>query len=263
MEYEQAQSNDNFEHRLPKGARWPDLTSKSGVPLHTFYKQMLLNLSQNSDPMVAAIYTDAQTRLKEPRHLEQLIKSLDGLDWFSARQDGLGDLYEGLLEKNAGETKSGAGQYFTPRPLIDSIVRCIQPQLGETIQDPAAGTAGFLIAADTYIKAEHDDLYGPKVTEKSRKFQRTQAYTGVELVPGTRRLALMNCLLHGMQGEGEGVVLLGNSLGSQGTTLPRADVILSNPPFGTAKAAAGQAVTTCRLSPATSSWPSCSTSIAT
>ena len=239
MEYEQAQSNDNFDHRLPKGARWPDLTSKSGVPLHTFYKQMLLNLSQNSDPMVAAIYTDAQTRLKEPRHLEQLIKSLDGLDWFSARQDGLGDLYEGLLEKNAGETKSGAGQYFTPRPLIDSIVRCIQPQLGEIIQDPAAGTAGFLIAADAYIKAEHDDLYGPKVTDKARKFQRTKAYTGVELVPGTRRLALMNCLLHGMQGEDEGVVRLGSSLGSLGTTLPRADVILSNPPFGTAKGGGG------------------------
>lgn len=237
MEYEQAQYNEKFDHRLPKGARWPDLTSKSGLLLYNFYKQMLLDLSQSSDPMVSAIYTGAQTSLDEPRHLEQLIKSLDELDWFSARQDGLGDLYEGLLEKIAGETKSGAGQYFTPRPLIDSIVRCIQPKLGESIQDPAAGTAGFLIAADTYIKTVHDDLYGPHVTDKQRNFQRRKAYTGVELVASTRRLALMNCLLHGM--ESEDVVRHGNSLSSAGENLPRADLILSNPPFGTAKGGGG------------------------
>jgi len=105
-----------------------------------------------TDPLILAIYADAQTRLREHQHLEQLIKALNGIDWFNAQRDGLGDLYEGLLEKNAAETKSGAGQYFTPRPLIDSIIRCIQPKSGELIQDPAAGTAGFLIAADAYIK---------------------------------------------------------------------------------------------------------------
>lgn len=239
MEHEQAQANPANPRRLPAGARWPDITAKSGVVLHQYYKKLLLQLSQSHDPLVAAIYADAQTALKEPRHLEQLVKSLDGLDWFSARQDGLGDLYEGLLQKNATETKSGAGQYFTPRPLIDAIVRCIQPQLGEVIQDPAAGTAGFLIAADSWIKAQHDDLYGPAVTDTLRNFQRHKAYVGVELVPATRRLALMNCLLHGMEGEGEGVVRLGNSLGSLGAALPSADVILSNPPFGTAKGGGG------------------------
>lgn len=237
MEYEQAQSGSQFEHKLPVGARWPDLTDKSGLNLLDHYRQMLLDLGKNEDPLIAAIYADAQTRLKEPRHLEQLIKSLDGIDWFSARQDGLGDLYEGLLEKNASETKSGAGQYFTPRPLIDSIIRCIKPQPGEVIQDPAAGTAGFLIAADAYIKQHTDDLY--ELNDKERSFQRNKAFIGIELVPGTRRLALMNTLLHGMEGDEEGVVHLGNALGQVGASLPKVEVILSNPPFGTAKGGGG------------------------
>ncbi|WP_322845025.1 N-6 DNA methylase [Pseudomonas sp. B33.4] len=237
MEYEQVQNNDDFCHKLPEGARWPDLSGKSGLTLLNHYRQMLLDLGKNIDPLIAAIYADAQTRLKEPRHLEQLIKSLDSIDWFSARQDGLGDLYEGLLEKNASETKSGAGQYFTPRPLIDSIINCIKPQPGEIIQDPAAGTAGFLIASDAYIKNHTDDHRN--LDEKARAFQRNRAFVGVELVPGTRRLALMNTLLHGMEGDKEGVVLLGNALGQTGANLPKVDVILSNPPFGTAKGGGG------------------------
>ena len=237
MEYEQVQNNDNFGHKLPEGARWPDLSGRSGLNLLDHYRQMLLDLGKNTDPLISAIYSDAQTRMKEPRHLEQLIKSLDSIDWFSARRDGLGDLYEGLLEKNASETKSGAGQYFTPRPLIDSIINCIKPQPGETIQDPAAGTAGFLIAADAYVKNQTDDHYD--LDEKARAFQRNRAFIGVELVPGTRRLALMNTLLHGMEGDEEGVVHLGNALGQTGANLPKVDVILSNPPFGTAKGGGG------------------------
>ena len=142
-------------------------------------------------------------------------------------------MYEGLLEKNANETKSGAGQYFTPRALIDSIVRVINPQAGELIQDPAAGTAGFLIAADSYIKTQTDELFD--LTDKQKDFQKYHAFVGVELVPSTRRLALMNCLLHGMEGDDEGVVYLGNSLGQVGVSLAKADVILANPPFGTSK----------------------------
>lgn len=237
MEYEQVQYNDDFSHKLPEGARWPDLSNKSGLELLNHYRQMLLDLGQSEDKLIAAIYVDAQTRLKEPRHLEQLVKSLDGMDWFSAREDGLGDLYEGLLEKNANETKSGAGQYFTPRPLIDSIIRCIKPKAGETIQDPAAGTAGFLIAADAYIRSQTDDYY--KLDEKARTFQRNKAFIGVELVPGTRRLALMNTLLHGMEGDEEGVVHQGSTLGPLGANLPSVNIILSNPPFGTAKGGGG------------------------
>ena len=159
MEYENTESGVLKVHKLPPYARWPELLNKSGLNLLHHYREILLKLSSSDDRLIAAIYTNAQTSLKEPRHLEQLVKSLDGIDWFSARQDGLGDLYEGLLEKNASETKSGAGQYFTPRPLIDAIVQVIKPQPGETVQDPAAGTAGFLIAADRYIKDQTDDLY--------------------------------------------------------------------------------------------------------
>ncbi|MFC6670776.1 N-6 DNA methylase [Marinobacterium aestuariivivens] len=237
MEYENAEAGILNEHKLPAGCRWPSLRDQSGLNLLNHYRQMLLDLGKDADPLIAAIYADAQTRLREPRHLEQLIKSLDAIDWFSAQKDGLGDLYEGLLEKNASETKSGAGQYFTPRPLIDSIIRCIKPQAGEVIQDPAAGTAGFLIAADTYIKSETDDLYD--LDEKAQRFQRNNAFVGMELVPGTRRLSLMNCLLHGMEGDDEGVVHLGNTLGLPGTQLPKADLILANPPFGTAKGGGG------------------------
>lgn len=237
MEYENTESGILQRHRLPDYARWPQLRDRSGVNLLRHYRETLLNLSASDDRLIAAIYADAQTRLKEPRHLEQLVKALDGIDWFSARQDGLGDLYEGLLEKNAAETKSGAGQYFTPRPLIDAIVKVMQPRPGETVQDPAAGTAGFLIAADRYIKDHTDDLYN--LSEKDRAFQRNQAFLGMELVPGTRRLALMNCLLHGMEGDDEGVVHVGNTLGSAGSGLPRSHIILSNPPFGTAKGGGG------------------------
>nr|WP_324257064.1 N-6 DNA methylase [Cellvibrio fontiphilus] len=242
MEFENTEAGLLNKHKLPEGCRWGDLNAKSGLNLLNDYKRILLTLSTGkdlegkpvvTDPLILAIYNDAQTRLREPRHLEQLIKTLDGIDWFSAQKDGLGDLYEGLLEKNANETKSGAGQYFTPRALIDSIVRCIKPQAGETIQDPAAGTAGFLIAADKYIKDHTDNLFD--LTQKQREFQLNNAFIGVELVPSTRRLALMNCLLHGMEGDDEGVVHLGNALGDTGKSLQKVDVVLANPPFGTAK----------------------------
>lgn len=243
MVHENTENGVLKKHTLPEGCRWSDLNAKSGINLLNDYRRILLSLSTgkdslgnniHEDPLISAIYADAQTRLREPRHLEQLVKSLDNIqDWFSDSKDGLGDLYEGLLQKNATETKSGAGQYFTPRDLIDSMVRCMKPKAGEVIQDPAAGTAGFLIAAHRYIKSETDDLY--KLTIEQQQFQKNKAYLGVELVPGTRRLALMNCLLHGMEGDEDGVIHLGNSLGQVGANLERADIILANPPFGTSK----------------------------
>ena len=242
MVHENTEAGTLKKHPLPEGCRWTDINGKSGINLLNDYKRILLSLSTgkdgdgnlvHDDPLISAIYADAQTRLREPRHLEQMIKTLDQIDWFSAQKDGLGDLYEGLLEKNANETKSGAGQYFTPRALINTMVSCLKPQPGEHIQDPAAGTAGFLIAAHEYIKSQTDDLY--ELSDKDKTFQTTQAYVGIELVPGTRRLALMNCLLHGMEGDAEGVVHLGNALGQTGAGLEKADLILANPPFGTSK----------------------------
>lgn len=219
--------------KLPEGSRWQDLSKLSGMALINTYRQLLLDLSQSDDRLISAIYNEAGTSIREPKHLEQLIKTLDGIDWFSTAKDGLGDLYEGLLEKNATETKSGAGQYFTPRVLINSIVNCLKPQVGEVISDPACGTAGFLICADNYIKGETDDLFDLSADEAN--FQRQNALIGVELVPNTRRLALMNCLLHDIDGTEDGAVKLGNSLGQVGESLPKSDLILANPPFGTSK----------------------------
>jgi type I restriction enzyme M protein len=141
----------------------------------------------------------------------------------------LGNLYEGLLEKNASDKKSGAGQYFTPRPLIDCIIRLMKPQAGETVQDPAAGTAGFLVAADRYIKDHTDDLY--QLSEQKAFFQRHSAFIGAELVPDTHRLCMMNLLLHGI----EGGVELADTLSPDGERLSNADLLLTNPPFGTKK----------------------------
>ena len=215
--------------RLPKGYQWDDLRAREGNEQLRFYRELLLHLGTEASPRVQAIYADASTALKVPRHLKKLVDSIDALDWYSAKSEGLGDLYEGLLEKNASEKKSGAGQYFTPRPLIDSIVHLVKPEPGELVQDPAAGTAGFLIAADRHIKEQTDDLFD--LPEDQQVFQRRKAFYGVELVPDAHRLALMNLMLHDI----EGGLQLGDTLAPLGAELPRADVIMTNPPFGTKK----------------------------
>ena len=217
------------EDRLPEGWRWSQLAKLEGMEQLDYYKAMLLELGKAKDELVSAIFIDAQTRLRKPTNLKALTSNIDQLDWFSAREEGLGNLYEGLLEKNAADKKSGAGQYFTPRPLIDSIVRLMQPQPGEVIQDPAGGTAGFLVAADRYIKDHTDDLY--TLTEQQAFFQRHNAFSGAELVPDTHRLSMMNLLLHGIEGGMKNI----DTLSPDGEALPKANLILTNPPFGTKK----------------------------
>ena len=219
------------ENRLPKAYRWGQLAKREGLDQLDYYKRLLLDLGKPDvkDGLVRAIFTDAQTRLRKPTNLKSLTSSIDQLDWYSAREEGLGNLYEGLLEKNASDKKSGAGQYFTPRPLIDCIVRLMKPQAGESIQDPAAGTAGFLVAADRYIKQKTDDLY--KLPESQAFFQRHNAFSGAELVPDTHRLCMMNLLLHGIDGG----VDLADTLSPDGERLPKTDLLLTNPPFGTKK----------------------------
>ena len=219
------------EDRLPKSYRWRELAKRDGLDQLDYYKRLLLDLGKPEvkDALVRAIFIDAQTRLRKPTNLKALTSSIDQLDWFSAREEGLGTLYEGLLQKNAEDKKSGAGQYFTPRPLIDCVVRLLKPQAGEVVQDPAAGTAGFLVAADRYIKDRTDDLY--KLPEQQAHFQRNNAFVGAELVPDTHRLCMMNLLLHGI----EGGVDLADTLSPDGERLPKADVVLTNPPFGTKK----------------------------
>lgn len=217
------------EDRLPEGYRWDDLVSKQGIELKNFYRRLLLELGTNGEGAVAQIYGNAQTHIDEPRNLRKIIVSIDELDWYSARHEGLGNLYEGLLEKNANEKKSGAGQYFTPRPLIDAMVELIDPQVGEKCNDPACGTFGFMIAADAHVRSKTDDYYD--LTDKQANFQRTEAFTGCELVPDTHRLAMMNALLHGLSGN----IVLGDSLSQQGEKMKGYNVVLANPPFGTKK----------------------------
>jgi type I restriction enzyme M protein len=218
--------------RLPNGYRWAELARREGLDQLDYYRRLLLDLGntqKSTDPTVLAIFTDAQTKLRKPANLKALTAAIDRLDWFSAREEGLGNLYEGLLEKNAAEKKSGAGQYFTPRPLIDCMVRVTQPQPGQVIQDPAAGTGGFIVAADHYIKQQTDDLF--TLSAEDAHFQRHQAFRGAELVPDAHRLCLMNLMLHGIEGS----VISADTLSPDGEQLGKADLILSNPPFGTKK----------------------------
>lgn len=221
------------EATLPKGFRWEDVTSKDGVEQLTFYRQLLLELGKAPNRLVRDIYENASTSVKKPKTLASLIQAFEEFKWFSDEREGLGDLYEGLLEKNANEVKSGAGQYFTPRPLVVAMVRCIKPAPGEMVQDPAAGTAGFLIEADRYIKNQTDQLHDLKVEQQN--FQKKQAFYGMELVEETRRLALMNLMLHDISGD----LQPGDTLSPLGAKLTKADVILTNPPFGT-KAGGGK-----------------------
>ena len=135
------------EENIPEGYRWDDLLARKGLELKSFYKDLLDYLGERCMGRIQEIYKGAATNIDEPKNLEKIIRTIDELDWFSAKEEGLGNLYEGLLEKNANEKKSGAGQYFTPRVLIDVMTRLVAPKAGERCNDPACGTFGFMIAA--------------------------------------------------------------------------------------------------------------------
>jgi type I restriction enzyme M protein len=210
------------------GTRWDDLLNASAPERLDTYKEMLLDYGLHGRGAVQEIYANANTFITKPATLSKLVTDIDSLDWYSVDRDDLGNLYEDLLERNAGEKKSGAGQYFTPRDLIDSIVSVMKPQLSDVIQDPAAGTCGFLIAANNYLRREND-IYSLKDSEQRRYAKET--FYGMELVQDTHRLALMNMLLHGI----EGGVIYGDTLSDDHSKLPKATLILSNPPFGTKK----------------------------
>ncbi len=235
MEEETRDNGRRQHYALPKGYRWEDLRKRIGDDQQTFYRELLLYLGTRAKGIVRQIYAEASSSIRKPATLATLVDEIDKLDWYDAKHEGLGDLYEGLLQKNAGEKKSGAGQYFTPRPLIDAMVALVQPKPGEVIQDPAAGTGGFLIAADRFMRAATDDYMARSMTEQLQVFMEREAFVAVELVPEAHRLMLMNLMLHDVRGTFE----RGDSLSSLGADLPPADVILTNPPFGTKKGGGG------------------------
>ena len=216
------------EDQLPKNHRWDDLENLAAPDRLAFYKILLIHLGGDGSTLVQEIFANASSFIKKPATLSTLVSEIDKLDWYSARKEGLGDLYEGLLEKNANEKKSGAGQYFTPRVLIDSMVAVMKPELKDTIQDPAAGTGGFLIAANHYLRLHtKPDSW----TETQQKKYHNSTFFGMEHVQDTHRLAMMNLMLHGIDGG----IRYGDTLSPEGQALPKATLILTNPPFGTKK----------------------------
>ena len=217
------------EKNIPVGYHWENLATYNGITLKNFYVNLLNYLGENGAGLVKEIYQGAKSNIDEPANLEKIISRIDSLDWFSAREEGLGNLYEGLLEKNANEKKSGAGQYFTPRPLIDCIVRLMKPQAGELCNDPACGTFGFMIAAAQYVRDNTDNFFD--LTTDQQIFETEKAFTGCELVRDTHRLALMNALLHDLHGK----IFFGDTLSEVGKQMKNFDLVLSNPPFGTKK----------------------------
>jgi type I restriction enzyme M protein len=218
------------EDKLDKQYRWDNVEKMARDADLIGYKELLLKLGTSTHPLVQQIFANAATAIRKPKTLSELVAAFDSLNWYSVHREQMGDLYEDLLERNASEKKSGAGQYFTPRPLIDAMVCVMQPGLDDVIQDPAAGTGGFLIAAWHYIKGHHD--LDSLSVEKMRKLR--QNFHGMELVQDAHRLALMNLMLHGF--ERVDGMHLGDTLTDEGARLlPQADLILTNPPFGTKK----------------------------
>lgn len=205
---------------------WETLVSKDGIELKKYYNTLLRLLGEHCTGHIRDIYREARSNIDEPKNLEKIIKNIDSLDWYNVDKDGFGDLYEGLLEKNANEKKSGAGQYFTPRVLIDVMVKLTKPQVGELCNDPACGTFGFMIATDRYVK-KHNDMFA--LSEIQYSFQKNKAFTGCELVADTHRLAMMNAMIHGINGD----IKLADTLSNQGKSMNGFDLVLTNPPFGT------------------------------
>lgn len=213
---------------LPAGINWKTLADKSGDALEIEYKHVLTELGKQPG-MLGVIYRKAQNKVQDPSLLRKLISDLMGKEtWSRQGTDVNGDAYEQLLARSANDQRSGAGQYFTPRPLIAAMVDCMKPTADDTIIDPACGTGGFLLASNDYIRQRS----GALTHEQRKRLSDGTAFRGVELVDGTARLAAMNLLLHGMaQAEGESPVEVRDALTTPPST--HASLVLANPPFGT------------------------------
>ena len=207
---------------------WEYLTSLEGLELKQYYYQLLTELGSAPIQEISRIYVKAVSSIEEPKNLKKIITEINKLDWYDAKQEGLGDLYEGLLQKNADEKKSGAGQYFTPRPLIDVMTELIEPKFGDKCFDPACGTFGFMIAAHRVATADKN-LYTLSDAEVTKM---QDCYGGVELVPDAYRLALMNAYLHNVPAIN---IECMDSLSQNAKKFKEFDVVLTNPPFGTKK----------------------------
>ena len=210
---------------VPEGLDWPSLLARDGDELEVHYRHVLTELGKGSG-MLGVVFRKAQNRIQDPAKLRRLIADLiDRETWLALDADVKGDAYEGLLEKNAEDVKSGAGQYFTPRPLIRAIVDVMQPAPGMRICDPACGTGGFLLAAHEWIARNH------QLDPDQKRHLRFDALRGWEIVDNTARLCVMNLLLHGIgDEEHESPVFVDDAL--KADPGERFGMVLTNPPFG-------------------------------
>lgn len=206
---------------IPTKWRWEKLSTLSGDELELQYRHSLENLAKEKG-LIGTIFRKAQNKLTDPAKLKRVVSLIDGETWIGMGVDVKGAIYEGLLEKNAAEVKSGAGQYFTPRPLINAIVKVVDPRIDETVHDPACGTGGFLLAAYDHMKDQSQDR------AKQRKL-REKSLSGVDIVDEVVRLCGMNLYLHGV-GNSESPIRSGDALATDPGE--RYDLILTNPPFG-------------------------------
>jgi type I restriction enzyme M protein len=225
MAHERTQPPYNQRPIVPEEYNWPSLVELDGIPLEQHYRRTLETLGKEPG-MLRTIFRKAQNKIQDPAKLRRLIADLIGKEsWSTLDADVKGDIYEGLLQKNAEDVKSGAGQYFTPRPLIRAITDVMQPKPGMTIMDPAAGTGGFLLAAHEYI-SHH---YASEMDTEEKRFLKLDALRGVEIVDAAARLCAMNLFLHGIGGE-ESPIRVGDSLAAKDSN--NYEMVLTNPPFG-------------------------------
>ncbi len=209
---------------IPSEFAWETLISKSGSELETHYNTMLRELAKEKG-ILGQIFVKSQNKIQDPAKLYKLIALINAENWILMGVKDKGDIYEGILEKNAEDTKSGAGQYFTPRPLIKAMVACLRPEPNKTIADPACGTGGFFLAAYDWIVDNRE------LDKEARQFLKYETFFGNEIVASTRRLALMNLFLHNIGDiDSDNFISPNDSLITDSGT--RYDYILANPPFG-------------------------------
>jgi type I restriction enzyme M protein len=225
MAHERTQPPYNQSSAIPEDYNWPSLAELDGIPLEQHYRRTLETLSKEPG-MLGTIFRKAQNKIQDPAKLKRLIADLIGREsWSILDTDVKGDIYEGLLQKNAEDVKSGAGQYFTPRPLIQAIVDVMQPKPSLTIMDPAAGTGGFLLAAYDYISKR----FARDMDSEEKRSLKRDALHGVEIVDAAARLCAMNLFLYGIGGDAS-PIRVGDSLAAKDSH--NYDLVLTNPPFG-------------------------------